>query len=298
MDRLESDRMFVAVMETGSFIGAADQLKTSSGQASKLVSRLETDLGVRLLNRTTRSVSPTEAGQAYYDRLRPLLDEHDALDLDIRNISQTPRGRLRISVPQTFGVVGLAPILSRFAADYPEIELDVNFSDRAVHLVEDGFDLAVRIGRPQMSSLVMRKLFNVRLTIVAAPDYLARNGTPVRPEKLTAHNCILDTNFADPKKWPLRASADQSEGVRVTGRVRFSNAEACLKAAEAGLGLACVPNVIIGDAVSRGRVVRILEDFEPDPYDLYVLYPHSRHLSTKVRLLVDTLVEHYKSQPQ
>ncbi|MEX3314085.1 LysR family transcriptional regulator [Sulfitobacter sp. PS-8MA] len=296
MDRLECDRMFVAVMETGSFVSAADRLKTSAGQASKLVSRLETDLGVRLLNRTTRSVSPTEAGQAYYDRLRPLLDEHDALDLDIRNISQTPRGRLRVSVPQTFGVVGLAPLLSRFAADYPEIELDVNFSDRAVHLVEDGFDLAVRIGRPQISSLVMRKLFNVRLTVVAAPDYLSRNGTPARPEDLSAHNCILDTNFADPRKWPLKTG--QGEGVRVAGRVRFSNAEACLKAAEAGLGLACVPNVIIGDAISRGRVLRLLEDFEPEPYDLYVLYPHSRQLSTKVRLLVDRLVDHYKGQPQ
>ena len=297
MDRLECDRMFIAIIETGSFVGAADQLKTSSGQASKLVSRLESDLGVRLLNRTTRSVSPTEAGSAYYHRLRPLIDELEALDLDIRNISQSPRGRLRITAPLTFGIVELAPALTQFAARFPDIELDVNFSDRIAHVIDEGFDMAIRVGRPGDSSLVMRKLCVVRLVVVAAPEYLERHGKPDAPEDLAHHNCIIDTNFADPGKWPFKSKTGQTEGKRVEGRIRFSNAEACLAAAEAGLGLACIPGFVAGDAIRAGRIMRILQDFEPEPYDVYVLYPHSRHLSAKVRLLVDMLVERYKDQP-
>lgn len=289
--------MFIAVMETGSFVGAADQLKTSSGQASKLLSRLESDLGVRLLNRTTRSVSPTEAGRAYFDRLRPLIDELDTLDLDIRNISQSPRGRLRITAPLTFGIVELAPALTEFAALYPDIELDVSFSDRVAHVVDEGFDMAIRVGRPGDSSLVMRKLCAVRLVVVAASGYLERHGTPEAPKDLLHHNCIIDTNFADPGKWPFKSETGQTEGTPVEGRIRFSNAEASLVAAEAGLGLACVPGFVAGVAIRAGRVTQVLQAFEPDPYDVYVLYPHSRHLSAKVRLLVDMLVERYKDQP-
>lgn len=297
MDRLECDRMFIAVIETSSFVGAADQLKTSSGQASKLVSRLESDLGVQLLKRTTRSVSPTEAGMAYYERLRPLIDELEALDLDIRNIAQSPRGRLRITAPLTFGIVELAPALTEFAALYPDIELDVSFSDRVAHVVDEGFDMAVRIGRPGDSSLVMRKLCAVRLVVVAAPGYLERHGTPEAPEDLAHHSCIIDTNFAEPGKWPFRSATGPSGSARVQGRFRFSNAEACLVAAQAGLGLACVPGFVAGEAIRAGRVTPVLQAFEPEPYDVHVLYPPSRHLSTKVRLLVDMLAERYRGRP-
>lgn len=148
MDRLVSDRMFVAVMESGSFTAAAERLGTSSGQASKLVSRLESELGVRLLDRTTRSVAPTEAGRAYYERLRPLIEGFDNLDLASRNISQAPRGRLRLTAPLTFGALELAPTLNAFALRYADIELDVSFSDRVVNLVDEGFDMAIRAGRP------------------------------------------------------------------------------------------------------------------------------------------------------
>lgn len=293
MNRLECDRMFMAVMEAGSFIGGARLLGTSSGQASKLVSRLETELGVRLLNRTTRSVSPTEAGQAYHDRLRVLIEELDRLDSEIRNISQTPRGRLRVAAPLTFGIRELAPALNDFAARYPEIELDVNFSDRAVNLVDDGFDLAVRVGQPDDSSLIIRKLCSVRIIVVGAQAYLDRNPAPETPADLSRHDCIIDTNFRDPSRWP----SGDAPGVAVSGRLRFSNAEACLQAAEAGLGLACVPAFVAGDAIRAGRVVPLLQDFESAPYDIFLLYPHSRHLAAKVRLLVDALVERYRDTP-
>lgn len=297
MDRLECDRMFLAVIETGSFTGAAEKLGTSSGQASKLISRLETELGVRLLNRTTRSVAPTEAGRAYYDRLKPLVDEFDTLDLDIRNISQSPRGRLRLTSPLTFGTLELAPALNAFAGLYPDIELDVSFSDRVVNLVDEGFDLAVRVGRPGDSSLIIRRLCAVRIVVVGAPGYLEEHSAPEAPPELERHCCIIDTNFREPNRWPFKGKNGEVGMASVAGRIRYSNAEACVQAAELGLGLACVPAFVAGDALRAGRLVRLLPEFETDPYDVHVLYPHSRHLAAKVRLLVDFLSERYRQTP-
>lgn len=297
MDRLECDRMFIAVMEAGSFVGASQKVGTSPTQASKLVSRLENELGVRLLNRTTRSVSPTEAGQAYYERLRPLLEELETLDLEVRNISQKPRGRLRMTAPLTFGVLELAPALNAFAGRYPDIELDVSFSDRVVNLVEEGFDVAVRVGRPRDSSLMMRKLLEVRIVVVASPAYLQGHPEPVTPADLSQHACIIDTNFREPGKWPFRGDGeDGPQFAAVSGRIRYSNGEACLGAAEAGLGLACVPEFLARDAIRAGRVVRLLREFETAPYDVHVLYPHKLHLAAKVRLLVEFLAGQYQGK--
>jgi DNA-binding transcriptional LysR family regulator len=297
LDRLDCDRMFVAVMEAGSFTGAAERLGSTSGQASKLVSRLETELGVRLLNRTTRSISPTEAGKAYFERLRPLLDEYEHLDLSVRDASQTPRGRLRLTAPLSFGVIELAPALNDFALSYPEIELDVNFSDRVTNLVDEGFDMAIRIGRPADSSLVARKLCDVRIVIVGAPAYFDRMGEPGEPDELAGHDCIIDTNFREPDRWPLRSLTGGILAAPVSGRIRYSNAEACLRAAEAGLGLACLPSFVAGASIRAGRVRRILGSFETVPYVVHGLYPHSRHLSAKVRVLVDFLADRYRGTP-
>lgn len=298
MDRLESDRMFIAVMDEGSFTAAADKLGTSSGQASKLLSRLESDLGVRLLNRTTRSVSPTEAGRAYYDRLKPLLDELETLDLDIRNISQSPRGRLRLSAPLTFGIRELAPALNDFAGLYPDIELDVSFSDRVVNVVDEGFDMAVRIGRPGDSSLIIRRLGTVRIVVVATPAYLEEHGAPENLSDLAHHNCIIDTNFRDPNRWPFKKADGEETMVSVAGRIRYSNAAACQQAALAGLGLACIPSFVAEQSLRSGELVRVLREYEPSPYDVHALYPHNRHLAAKVRLLVDFLTERYRKTPK
>jgi DNA-binding transcriptional LysR family regulator len=298
MDRLDAVRMFVAVMETGSFTGAAERLGTSSGQASKLVSSLESQLSVRLLNRTTRSVSATEAGQAYFERMRVLLDEFDELDHSIRNISQAPRGRLLLTAPLTFGTVELAPALNDFAALYADIELDVSFSDRVVNLIDEGFDMAVRVGRPGDSSLIIRKLCDVRIVVIGSAGYLERHGDPESPEDLALHHCIIDTNFRDPYRWPFRDPKRGERTVPVRGRIRYSNAEACLCAAEAGLGLACVPAFVAGDAIRSGRVSRLLRAFETEPYGVHALYPHSRHLAAKVRLLVDFLTARYRGTPR
>ena len=297
MDRLKCDRMFLAVIESGSFTAAARRLGTSSGQASKLVSRLEAELGVRLLNRTTRAVSPTEAGQAYFDRLRPLMDEFGALDMAVRNVAQVPRGTLRLSVPMTFGGLELAPALNIFAARYPQIALDVSFSDRAVNLVDEGVDLAVRIGRLDESSLIARRLCAVRLVVVASSAYLAHAGPLRRPDDLRHHACIIDTNFRDPDRWPFSIEDGTNVQVPVAGRLRYSNALACLGAAEAGLGLACTPAFVAVEPVRAGRLQPVLTAFETEPVGLHVLYPHNRHLAAKVRVLVDFLADRYRDPP-
>lgn len=294
MDRLDCDRMFVAVLDTGSFAAAARRLGASSGQASKLVSRLETQLGVQLLKRTTRALAPTEAGQAYYERMKALLEEFDALDAAVRNASAVPAGRVRLTAPLSFGTLQLAPVLLDFALAFPEIELDVAFSDRAVSLVDEGFDLAVRIGRPGDSSLIARKLCDARIVLVAAPDYLARRGSPTEPGALAGHDCIIDTNFADPLAWRFEEPA---QTVAVRGRLRFSNAEACLAAVEAGLGIARLPSFIAGPSIRAGRVTRLLAGTEGPPRAIHALYPPGRHLAARVRALVDFLARHYRGTP-
>ncbi len=290
--------MFVAVMETGSFARAARRLNTSSGQASKMVSRLEDDLGARLLNRTTRALSPTEVGRAYFERIRYLLEELDALDESVRSDSSAASGRLRLTAPVSFGTVQLAPALLDFAQIYPAIELDVSFSDRVVNLVDEGFDAGVRIGNPTDSTLIARKLCEARVVVAASPGYLALQGSITRPDELSARVCILDTNFRDPFTWRFRDPADGSPiTVSVKGRLQFSSADACLAAAEKGLGIARVPSFMAGPFFRDGRLVPLLGDYEDQPLGLHVIYPPGRHLAIKVRVLVDFLAERFKGKP-
>ncbi len=294
MDRLDCDRMFVAVMESGSFATAARRLGTSSGQASKLVSRLEADLGVRLLNRTTRALSPTEVGQAYFDRLRGILDEFDSLDALVKSRSASPRGRLKLTAPLTFGIVQLVPALNDFARAFPDIELDVSFTDRVVNLVDEGYDAAIRAGKPVDSSLVAKKLCGMSIIPVASPDYLARHGTPARPADLSAHDCIVDTNFRDPLQWHF-ATPDGPVTVALRPRLRYSNAEACLRAAEMGLGIANVPDFVAAASLAAGRTRPVIAGLSEDFGGIYVLYPPGRHLAAKVRVLVDFLSDRFRS---
>ncbi|MCA2012546.1 LysR family transcriptional regulator [Pararhodobacter sp. CCB-MM2] len=286
MDRLAADRMFIAVMETGSFAAAARRQGTSAGQASKLVSALESELGTRLLNRTTRALAPTELGQSYFAQIRNIIGDLDALDLSLHEAGEAPRGKLRLSAPISLGTMELARALNGFAAAYPGIELDVAFSDRFVNLVDEGFDAAIRVGNPVDSSLVARKLGEVRIVVVAAPEYLAKHGGPQTPAELSGHDCILDTNLREPAHWRFTETV-----VVVTGRLRYSNARACLMAAEDGLGIARIPHFAARDALAEGRVVPLLERFEPPPGGIYALYPAGRHLPRKVRLLIDYLAK-------
>lgn len=296
MDRLDCDRMFIMVLEQGSFARAAARLGASSGQASKLISRLERDLGVQLFKRSTRALAPTEVGLAYYERVKSLVDAFDALDADVRHTARNPSGKLHISAPVTFGTTRLAPVMVDFARAYPDIELDVNFSDRRVSIVDEGFDLALRIGKLDDSSLIARKLCDIRVVTVAAPAYLARCGKPEHWQALADFDCIVDTNFRDPHHWHF---LEQGELIPfpVHGRLRFSNAEACLKAVVAGLGIARLPTFVTGEAQAKGLVDTLLEPWESPPLGLYVIYPPSRHLAHKSRTFIDFLVTAFAGKP-
>lgn len=297
MDRLDSDRMFVTVLETGSFSAAALRLGTSSSQASKLVSKLEQQLGVQLFKRSTRALSPTDVGRSYYERVKNLLDAFEVLDASVRESATTPTGRLKISAPGTFGTAVLSQVLVAFARRYPLIELDVSFSDRAVNIVDEGFDMAIRIGNLSDSSLVARKLGEVHVRIAASPVYLEQFGTPQHWREMAQHQCIIDTNFRDPWHWPFADRDGEVVTVPVRGRLRFANTEACLQAAIAGLGIARLPGFVAAPALQRGDVVRLLENFDTPPLGLFAVYPPARHLAHRARLLIDFLVTHFTRFP-
>jgi len=287
MDRLTAERMLVKVVEFGSFSAAARHFGTGSGQASKLITRLEADLGVKLLHRTTRAVTVTEAGRLYTSRLAGLIEAFDDLAAELQSTSLSPAGRIRLSVPLSFGTIILAPLLAGFALAHPEITLDVAFDDRFARLVDEGFDAAVRVGPSPDQTLVGRRLCSVRLLTLAAPAYLAINGIPEVPSDLVRHRCILDTNFREPGLWPFAAGLL----LPVRGQLSFSDASACLCAAEAGLGLACSPDFAAKASLAAGRVVLVLQAYAPPPLEVQILTPDARFLPAKLRLLIDFLVE-------
>jgi DNA-binding transcriptional LysR family regulator len=282
MDRLTAERMFLMVVETGSFARAAERLRTGSGQASKLVQKLEADLGVKLLNRTTRALGLTEAGVAYAERLRGLIEALDDLTAEVQQAAVTPKGRLRLTAPLTFGTGRLAPILTDFAKLYPEISLEVQFTDRLVNLVEEGFDAAVRVGLSADTTLKSRRLCEARILTIAAPDYLARHGHPTSPKDLADHEAVIDLNLREPHSWRYHGGT-----VPVRGRLAFSNAQACLVAAEAGLGIVRSPDFVAAESLAAGRVVTLLEDYELPPSGIHFLYPADRRVTAKLRALID-----------
>ncbi|HVI33260.1 LysR family transcriptional regulator [Phenylobacterium sp.] len=296
MDRFDEISAFTAVADARSFTQGAKRLGVSSAQVSKLVARLENRLGARLLNRTTRDVSLTDTGRAYLERARQLLEDFESLETSVRD--QTgPKGLLRISAPVSFGASQLTPALLDFAHAYPEVSLDVSSTDRMVNLVEEGFDVGVRIGALTDSSLVARKLAAVRLVTCAAPHYLARAGTPQALEDLAAHEAVLDTNARDPTVWRFRANGEQHD-VRVHGRLSFSGAEGCVAAARLGFGIIRTPAFAAAEDLRAGRLVPVLCNFEPEVIHVHAVYPHARHLAAKVRVFVDFLAKRYAGEPE
>ncbi len=299
MERLDCDRMFIAVKELGSFTKAAKRMGTSSGQASKMISRLENELGVQLFKRSTRAVTPTQVGESYYQRIKAIIDELDALNDSIRTASNQPSGRLRISAPVSFGRDHLMPQLLAFAERYPLISLDVSFADRPVSIVDEGFDLAFRIGALRDSSLVARKLCDVRVVTVASEKYLSAAPSLKHWRELSTQQCIIDTNFVNPYQWPYltKARGKSITDVSVDGRLKFSNAEACLQAAVEGLGVARLPTFVAGKALQNSQLHTVLDQFETPPLGLFALYPPSKHLPQTARAVIDFLVSAFAGEP-
>ena len=296
MDRLDEIAAFVAVADARSFTQGGRKLGVSSAQVSKLVARLENRLKARLLNRTTRDVSLTDVGRAYLERARDLLEEFEALETTVRDQSG-PSGLLKVSAPMSFGANQLTPALLDFAAKCHSVSLDVVFSDRLVNLVEEGFDVAVRIGYLSDSSLVARKLAAVRLVTCASPDYLARAGAPKDLADLANMEAILDTNMKDPTVWRFLRGGEPHD-VRVHGRLRFAGADACVAAARAGFGVVRTPAFAAAEDLRAGRLVPLLCHYETEMIHVHAVYPHARHLAAKVRGFVDFLAERYAGEPE
>jgi DNA-binding transcriptional LysR family regulator len=297
MDRLRAFEVFATVVGQGSFTRAADKLETSPANVTRYVNELEESLGARLLNRTSRRLSLTESGKTLYDRALSILEEVAEAEAIASSAAMQPRGRLRINAPLSFGILHLAPLWPRFMARYPDIELDVSLVDRLVDLVDEGYDLAVRISRGGSPTLVSRKLATAHHLICASPDYIARHGAPLAPEDLSRHACIAYTNSASADEWRLFDDAGKIHTVTVSNILQTNNGETACAAALAGLGIILQPTFLIGEDVRRGRLVRLLPDYHAHDIDVLAVYPSRRHVSAKVRVMVDFLVEAFRGKP-
>ncbi len=288
MDKIDRMRAFALVAKNTSFTVAAQRMGRSARLVSKYVADLENALGVQLLNRTTRSVSLTDAGATYLMLCEPLLDGFDELEDRVRNEQASLRGVIHISAPTGFGALRLVPSLAKFAEKHPHVELDLKFSDRRASIVEEGLDLAVRIGPMRDSSLKVRQLGRMPLVVCASPTYLERGGRPDHPRALAKHECILDGNMTEPTVWRFDFGG-QEEAVQVTGRFRMNAPAASARLAEQGAAIARCPAYTVADALRSGDLVELFPENRVSPYVVAALFPQNRRITTRVRALLDHL---------
>ena len=289
-------RAFVQVFDAGGFSAAARQFGRSKALLSKYVTDLEDYLGVRLMNRTTRKLSLTEAGEAYYREASQLLQQLDDLDASISDQTSAPRGLLRVSAPRNFGERTLAPAIFEFLLKFPEVSVDLRLEDRYVDLVDEGVDVALRISTMTDSSLIARKIADMRIVIAGAPSLLEKFGVPESPEALRAMPCVIDTNLQGQANWRF-VDGGKTVSVHVSGPVRVNSPLAALEAATRGLGFAAMPSYLADPAIASGDLVGVLAEYVPDGQTLQAVYPHRRHLAGKVRALIDHLVDWFEAHP-
>lgn len=297
MSRAEEIAAFATAVETGGFSAAARKLGLTPSALSKLVARLEDRLGSRLLHRTTRRLKLTAEGEVFYARVRPILRALDEAENEVSEAAAIPRGQLRLRSGIAFGMHQLTPAIPRFLARYPEISLDLTFSDQPAPQAEDSYDLAIRFGMPDEMTAVVRHICNVERVICAAPAYLERFGTPHTPDDLQKHNCLWVTSLPALRRWPF----DTDEGIRVVhidGNVAANNAEAVLNLAMKGVGITRLTDVTAGAALASGLLVPILTEWHHvEPVPLVATYPSGRHLTAKVRAMIDFLVAEFAHRP-
>lgn len=289
-------RAFVQVHDAGGFSAAARQHGRSKALLSKYVTDLEDYLGVRLMNRTTRKLSLTEAGESYYREVSAILGQLDELDASITDQTSEPRGLLRVSAPRNFGEDTLAPAIFAYLKRYPKVNLDLRLEDRYVDLVDEGIDLALRISVLVDSSLIARKIADMHLIIGASPELIARTGRPQTPEELRVLPCVVDTNMQGQANWRF-VEDGRTISIPVNGQVRVNSPLAARSAAVAGLGFAALPSYLAEPVVAAGAFVPVLSEYVPAGQTLQAVYPHRRHLPGKVRALIDHLVAWFGNRP-
>ncbi len=291
MDRFVSLRTFVAVVNGGSFANAARKLGLSRAMATKHIQTLEERLGARLLNRTTRRLALTEAGRAFHARAERILADLEEAEGAVGDAQALPKGLLRVAAPMSFGVQHLSPAIAEFMCECPEMAIDLSLNDRVIDLIDEGVDVAVRIGRLADSSLIAKRLATARFAVAASPAYLARKGTPKLPEDLVRHDCLEYTLSSRGSDWAFVGPGGETRVVRAAGPLKANNGEVLLAAAIAGRGVVSLPTFLIGPTLAAGKLVPLFGgDWRPEEIAISAVYPPTRHLSAKVRSFVDFLV--------
>jgi DNA-binding transcriptional LysR family regulator len=289
-------RTFRTVVETGGFSAAARKLGLSKAAVSKQVAELEAHFGTGLLQRTTRRLNATDAGRRYFENCVRLLDELSEVEAEVRNSQAEPSGRLRVSAPINFGNAVLGPVICAIAQRYPKLEIQVELNDRFVDLIEEGFDVALRI-RTNLpdSSLIARRVGGITRSVCAAPSYLKRMGTPKTPEDLRNHACLIYTLSTSPFDWKF-SGGNKNVTVRVNGGIQSNNGQFLLSFLYAGMGIAFLPDFTVGEDIRTGKLKRVLENYQTEPHDLYLVYPANRHQSPKLRAFMDMAAQHLSGQ--
>jgi len=296
MDRIDSLEIFTKVVAARSFSGAARELRLSQAAVSKHVRELESWLGARLLNRTTRRLSVTEVGLLVYERCGRILNDIEELQHEANVLHAAPRGLLRVAAPVSMGATHLGPVIADYLALYPEVSVELVVNDRTVDLIEEGFDLAIRIGPLQDSSLRARRLAPIRFVLCASPAYVREHGEPRRPEDLEQHRCLVYTHRTPPGEWRFRGP-DGPATVRFSGRLRGNNGNFLCGALRAGGGIGLAPTFLVHEDLAAGRLVPLLPGYEPDETQLSAVYPPGRAPTFKVRSLIDFLAERFGPEP-
>lgn len=296
MDKFQGMQLFTRVVDSGSFTAAADQLGISRALASKLIQNLEDSLGVRLLNRTTRRISLTDPGRNYYQRVSEILSQLAEAEAEAAELQVEPRGRMRVSAPISFSVLHLAPAFSDFQQRYPRVELELELSDRIVDLVDEGFDLAIRIGKLADSSLIARRIAPACLIMVASPGYLGKAGRPEEPGDLAHHNFMI-YSLATRRDEIVLERDGISTATRIKGNLLVNNGDFIAAATAQGHGISVLPTFIAADYLKRGDLVRVLEAWTVPPIAIHAVYAQTRSLPAKTRALIDFLVERFGPQP-
>ena len=301
MNTIEAMNLLVEAVDGGSFSAAGRELGMAPSSVARGIASLEDDLGIRLLNRTTRSLSLTEAGRLYLERARRILADVEEARLSVTQLEADPRGTLRLNLPIAFGRAHIVPMLPDFLEKYPDLTLDLSLTDAFVDLVEEGIDLAVRIGELQDSSLVARKLApNIRV-MCASPSYFDRAGRPEAPDDLKSHNCLVYKRGNDRAIWHFRDSEGAIHDVEATGNFQTNNSEAIYTMALEGLGVAPMSTWLVGRDIAEGRLETVFDDYTVSATaldtNIYAVFPYNRHLSPKVRACVDALVARFTPTP-
>lgn len=298
MEHLAALRIFAQVVDAKGFSAAARGLGISKAQVSKQVARLERDLGVKLLHRTTRRLSLTEAGSVFYDGCQRAIAEIAAAEAAVASLTDEPRGRLRVSAPLSFGLRHLAPALESFMTRYPDVRVELSLNDRRVDLVEEGFDIGLRIGIPEDSSLIARRLASITRILAASPAYLDREGRPRSPADLKGHRHLLYSNIAHPDVIRLAGPGGVHRQVKVSGGLSANNGDFLLSSAGAGLGITFVPSFILGNALRDGTLERVLPGWTgSERAALYCLFPPDRQMLPKLRVFIDFLADWFGDPP-